>query len=233
MRTLSDANEKRMSVPATTFFNVERLRRYDGPEFFLGVGFVAGLLIFLAWVSTLPDDDRQRLRARGNGVVGTEAMAEPGRSVLGEITGDAGASAPPAARAREDAFAFGEGGAESEADAEGEGTLAPDPAFDRDYAQESDAMAVAEDIGAYPQPEPGALTDTLLDEPPPYAEAAPPATADTGAALRPWFVEIEVAPGQVQMLQLNAESPEHALAILRDFRGDPHVLRGPSAEPLP
>jgi hypothetical protein len=35
------------------------------------------------------------------------------------------------------------------------------------------------------------------------------------------------------MLQLNAESPEHALAILRDFRGNPRVLRGPSPEPLP
>ena len=62
-----------------------------------------------------------------------------------------------------------------------------------------------------------------MDAPP----AAPPAT------LMSWYVEVEVAPGQVQMLQLNAESPEHALAILREFRGNPRVLRGPSPEPLP
>ena len=33
-----------MSVPATTLFNIERLRRYDGPGWFLGGGFVAGTL---------------------------------------------------------------------------------------------------------------------------------------------------------------------------------------------
>jgi len=231
-----------MSVPATTFFNIERLRRYDGPEIFLGVGFVAGLVIFLAWAAAQPDDDRQRLRARGNGVVGAEAMAEPGRSVLGDITGDAPS---PAARAREESYFFSEedgddeAQAEAYAEAQGDGALAPDPAFDRGYSQDPDAMAVAGNVGAYPQPEPGALTDTLLDQAPPYAEGpaapmAPPGPgAEAGPALRPWFVEIEAAPGQVQMLQLNAESPEHALAILRDFRGDPRVLRGPSPEPLP
>jgi hypothetical protein len=106
--------------------------------------------------------------------------------------------------------------------------------------QDADAMAVGEDVGAPPNAE-GALTDSLLGPPPPDAaqDAPPPDEAPSApnapgdASLRTWFVEVEVAPGVVQMLQLNAESPEHALAILRDFRGNPRVLRGPSPEPLP
>jgi hypothetical protein len=96
-------------------------------------------------------------------------------------------------------------------------------------------MAVGEDVGEPPSAE-GALTDSLLGPPPgaaPMPQAGEMAPSAPGDNLRPWYVEVEVAPGQVQMLQLNAESPEHALAILRDFRGDPRVLRGPSAEPLP
>jgi hypothetical protein len=236
MRTLPEAAQI-MSVPATTFFNVERLRRYDGPEFFLGGGFLAGLLIFLVWVSAQPDDDKHRLRARGNGIVGAQAIAQPGGSVLGGITGGTpGAGA--ADDAHDDSYFFSNADEQDQSGEGEEGALAPDAAFDQSVVQESDAMAVGEDVDPQPYPEQGALTDSLLDAPPaaPGAEAtqapAPPAP-ETGGALRPWFVEVEVAPGQVQMLQLNAESPEHALAILRDFRGNPRVLRGPSPEPLP
>jgi hypothetical protein len=119
-------------------------------------------------------------------------------------------------------------------------TLATDQDFDQDYDQTADSMAVAPEVGAPPNAE-GALTDSLLGPPPPDAaqDAPPPDEAPSApnapgdASLRTWFVEVEVAPGVVQMLQLNAESPEHALAILRDFRGNPRVLRGPSPEPLP
>jgi hypothetical protein len=229
----------RMSVPATTFFNVERLRRYDGPQYFLAGGFLVGLLIFFAWLSTRPDTGKHSLHARGNGVVSAEAMAEPGRSVLGDITG--GARGPAPGLDSQDEQFSSEGEVEIDADAAAqaatEGALAPDPSFDQAAAQESDAMAVGEDIGSRPYPEEGALTDSLLDAPAPQAEPgappAPPSTAPGGGPLRPWFVEVEDANGQVQMLQLNAESPEHAMAILRDFRGNPRVLRGPSPDPLP
>ena len=103
------------------------------------------------------------------------------------------------------------------------------------YSQDADAMAIGPDVGAVPTPE-GALTDSLLDPPgaaPPEAQAGEMAPNAPGEYLRAWFVEVELAPGEVQMLQLNAESPEHALAILREFRGNPRVLRGPSPEPLP
>jgi len=219
-----------MSVPATTFFNIEKLRRHDGPALFLGGGFLAGLLIFLLWLSAQPDDGKKARRARGNGGGGANGMEAPGRGVLDDITGDLRPGAP-AAKERGDSFFYGEADADAEAPAgeEGEGELAIDERFDPAYVQDADAMAVGEDVGATPD-EQGALTDSLLDP-----VAAPPADAGSapGAALSSWYVEVEVAPGQVQMLQLNAESPEHALAILRDFRGNPRVLRGPSPEPLP
>ena len=229
-----------MSVPATTFFNIQKLRRFDGPQYFLAGGFLAGLLVFAVWMARLPDHGQHGVHARGNGVAGSSEMAEPGSSVLDDITG--GARGPgDASGSRGDTDVPGEVDAdidaEANAEAGAESALAPDPAFDQAAIQDANAMAVGEDVGSQPRPEEGALTDSLLDAPPPASEAraepvAPPG-ANIAAPLRSWFVEVEVAPGQVQMLQLNAESPEHALAILRDFRGNPRVLRGPSAEPLP
>jgi hypothetical protein len=224
-----------MSVPATTVFNIESLRRLDGPGMFLGGGFVAGLLVFALWLSAQPDQGRPALQARGNGVVGANGVEAPDRGVLGDITGELRAGAESPAE-REDSFFYsapdaGEAGVAGE---EGESMLAPDERFDQSYVQDADAMAVGDEVGATPSPE-GALTDSLLDPPAALADA-PGAAASAAPAdlpLRPWYVEVEVAPGVVQMLQLNAESPEHALAILRDFRGDPRVLRGPSPQPLP
>ena len=224
-----------MSVPATQLFNIEKLRRYNGPGVFLGAGFLLGLLVFAIWLHGRPDDGKHALRARGNGVVGMEAPDGGNGGVLDDITGELRAGSAGALQ-RNDDFFTSEADEESEGEegATEEGALANDPRFDSTYVQDADAMAVGEDVGETPTPE-GALTDSLLGPPPGAPDAAPSDMAPSapGDALRPWFVEVEVAPGQVQMLQLNAESPEHAMAILRDFRGDPRVLRGPSPEPLP
>lgn len=225
MRTFPQ-HDARMSVPAT-ILNFQRLRRFDGPEFFLGGGFLAGLLVFLVWLATLPDDGKRSLRARGAGDATADAIAAPGRGVLSGITGQSRRSGRAATSSGEESGFFGEEAATedeplmSEADIEG------------DYAsEESDSMAVGEDVGAPVQLEEGAaLADSLLGPPAPPVESAAPGSAP-GAPLLPYYVEVEVAPGQVQVLQLNAESPEHARAILRDFRGDPHILRGPTLEPL-
>lgn len=223
-----------MSVPATTVFNIDSLRRFDGPGIFLGAGFVAGLLVFAMWLAAQPDHGRPALHARGNGVVGANGVEATDRGVLGDITGELRAGASSAA-ASNGSFFYSEPDAGETADGEGdEPMLAPDERFDQSYVQDADAMAVGEDVGATPTPE-GALTDSLLDPPAPPADAqaADVSGAAAGAPLTSWYVEVEVAPGVVQMLQLSAESPEHALAILRDFRGDPRVLRGPSPQPLP
>jgi hypothetical protein len=237
MRTLS-ANLPRMPAPSTTLFNIHSLRRYDGPGWFLGTGFLAGLLCFAVWAHGRQDDGRHALQARGNGVVGMETPDDASKGVLGDITGKMHPGA-------DSGLAGGDFFDSAQSDDQANGpvvanTLAPDQDFDQDYDQTADSMAVAPEVGAPPNAE-GALTDSLLGPPPPEAaqaaaptDAAPDAPNAPGdASLRTWFVEVEVAPGVVQMLQLNAESPEHALAILRDFRGNPRVLRGPSPEPLP
>lgn len=213
-----------MSVPASNFFNMRNLRRYDGPGFFLGGGFVAGLLLFLAWAASLPEDDRGALRARGNGAVGAGMPAAPDRGVLGDITGEAAQARSAASAADPDFHSQDDAAAEA-------GELAADPRFEGGESALADAMAIGEDVGEPPIDEGAALTDSLLGPAAP-GEAMEDGPYPAGPALLPWYVEIEVAPGQVQVLQLNAESPEHALAILRDFRGDPRVLRGPTTEPL-
>jgi len=228
-----------MSVASTTLFNIERLRRYDGPGWFLGAGFLLGLVFFLVWLHGRPDTGTHALHARGNGVVGMEAPDSDPSGVLGDITGGARPGSANNVQRGEDFFE-GEADENAQADPDAEnvaedGVLAPDPGADQGV-QDADAMAMGPDVGATPNAE-GALTDSLLGPPPGAApsDAAPADAAPSapGGNLRSWYVEVEVAPGQVQMLQLNAESPEHALAILRDFRGNPRVLRGPSPEPLP
>jgi len=225
-----------MSVPATSLFNIERLRRYDGPGWFLGAGFLIGLLFFASWLHARPDEGRHALRARGNGVVGMNAPDADAGGVLGDITGGELRAGAAHTTLREGDFFYSEPDADNGEEAgDQEPTLAPDQNFDQSVVQDADAMAVGEDVGEPPSAE-GALTDSLLGPPPgaaPKPQAGEMAPTAPGDNLRPRNVEVEVAPGQVQMLQLNAESPEHALAILRDFRGDPRVLRGPSAEPLP
>jgi hypothetical protein len=228
IRTLS-RSPNAMSVPATTI-TFYPLRRYDSPQTFLGAGFVAGLLLFCAWLWSQPDNDRHAPRPRGNGEIAAGVAGPGAGGVLNGITGAGGRGA--------DFISSGDAGSSFFAEA-GEGDEAASDAqesVDEAYlAGESDvdgdSMAVGEDVGAPPPMEEGAaLTDRLLDTPP--ATLADPDAGPPGAPLLPYFVEVEIAPGQVQQLQLNAESPEHALQILRDFRGDPRVLRGPSTEPL-
>ncbi len=51
--------------------------------------------------------------------------------------------------------------------------------------------------------------------------------------LQTYYVEIMSGPNVSEQLELEASSPEHALRILRDFRGNPRVVNGPSSQPLP
>ena len=222
-----------MSVPSTTI-TFHPLRRFDSPQHLLGAGFLAGLLVFCVWLWSQPDEDRRTVRARGNGAVSTSAAEAGAGGVLGGITAAGGRRGNFISSSGEDDSAFlGEEAADEQSELQAEASI--DEAY---AAGESDfdpnRMAIGEDVGAPPPMEEGAaLTDRLLDAPPsPMAPAFDPAAGPPGAPLLPYFVEVEIAPGQVQLLQLNAESPEHALAILRDFRGDPRVLRGPSTEPL-
>ena len=51
--------------------------------------------------------------------------------------------------------------------------------------------------------------------------------------LHTFHVEVMRGPGGSEILEIEASSPEHALSILRDFRGNPRIVRGPSPQPLP
>ena len=56
--------------------------------------------------------------------------------------------------------------------------------------------------------------------------------SDEPPPLQTYYIEVMRGPEASEILELEATSPEHALKILRDFRGNPRVLQGPSAQPL-
>jgi hypothetical protein len=51
--------------------------------------------------------------------------------------------------------------------------------------------------------------------------------------MQTWYVEVARGPGVTEVLEIEAPTPEQALGVIRDFRGNPRVLRGPSTQPLP
>lgn len=85
-------------------------------------------------------------------------------------------------------------------------------AQDGDVAQAGEAPSTADEQ---------AIAGGLLgsDEPPP--------------PLQTYYVEVIRGPDASEILELEASSPDHALQILKDFRGNPRVVRGPTAQPLP
>ena len=83
--------------------------------------------------------------------------------------------------------------------------------------------AEAEAFDAEPPTDEEAIAGALLS--PEGGEGTP--------ALRTWYVEVARGPGVSEILEIDAPSPEQALEVLRDFRGNPRVLRGPSLQPFP
>ncbi len=75
--------------------------------------------------------------------------------------------------------------------------------------------------------------------PPPSDEAAiaggllGPEDSAAAPKMQTWFVEVARGPGVTEVLEIEAPTPEQALGVIRDFRGNPRVLRGPSTQPLP
>lgn len=201
-------------------FSFDRLRRYSGPEFFLAGGFVAGLLLFLIWLALLPDSERRYLSsqpvAADSAALGPQS---PPKGVLGGITGD---ESSPAAAAGP-ALARADAGVEQEAMTAGDG------ASDAAVPGGENAIQDGGQPGSSPQTDDAqAIANSLLDEAlvAPTDEPAPP------PELRTYFVEVMTAPGEFEILQVNAQSAEDARAIVRAARGDIRITRGPSAEPL-
>lgn len=112
------------------------------------------------------------------------------------------------------------GPARAEADP---GPAQDEPGLDAESSPENgiDPDGVAQDEAAPPLSDEEAIAGGLLSD---GVDAAP---------LRTWYIEVLRGPNVSEILEVEATSPEHALAILRDFRGDPRVVRGPSDEPFP
>lgn len=111
------------------------------------------------------------------------------------------------------------------------GDLQPGPA--RDVAGPDVSLEEIDSISEPPAPEGGA---------PPEGES-PPMTDEEAIAggllgsdepppLQTYYVEVMRGPDASEILELEATSPEHAMRILRDFRGNPRVVQGPSTQPL-
>ena len=54
--------------------------------------------------------------------------------------------------------------------------------------------------------------------------------ADAAPRLRTYEIEVARGPGVSEILVIDAQSPQHVLDIVRDYRGNPQVLSGPDLQ---
>ena len=175
----------------------DSLGKYREHGMLFGGGFLAGLLLFLVWLSLQPS---RKVEAPVDAAAKSAETRTPARQpdgVLGDIAGD-----------------FQPGGRTVVQDLPREEESAPPVEGEADGADADVAPPVSDEeaiAGAMLSPEGG--------------EGTPP--------LRTWYVEVARGPGVSEVLEISAPSPEQALVVLRDFRGNPRVLRGPTPQPFP
>jgi hypothetical protein len=188
-------------------FPMEKLRNYRGPGLYFGGGLLAGLLLFLIWLATLPPSDKAVSEAQALATTAAATKPQAGADgVLGDITGSPTPGQSSTVETTPDQQSPTDG--QDAPDAAGSAEAAADPGVGGDAAPAAgDEQAIA---------------DALL--PPEQQPAAP--------VLQTYYVEVARGPGVTEILQVNAESADNALAIIRDFRGNPKVTRGPSTRPL-
>lgn len=204
----------RACVLVNTGFQLQNLLKSREPGTFFGGGIVAGLLWFLLWFAFLPSTGKTSFGAEpdAKGKQGQTPLGADG-AVLSSITGGPdsgrGSSSSPSAQ-----MAFGEGDP---------GLLVPEGEAEQFLAESGD-----------PYPGEAAWVSDAPPAPEGFHEA--PAEIDgeplPAPVLQAWFVEVLGDGKQAEILEVNAQSPEHALAIIRDYRGNPRVIRGPSTQPL-
>jgi len=193
------------------FARLEFLGKHQARGRLVAAGFLAGFVLFLSWWAFQPPVGvRAGVDAAATGAAATEPAIGTTHGVLDGITGAPG---PMRAELHDES-----------SDEEGASTSFGDvdvPEEDAGVAPPDDAVLAGElpDDGVPPPADAG---DIAVQAPPP-ADALP---------LRPWYVEVEAADGVAEQLRVEATTPERALQVLRDYRGDPRVLRGPSPQPL-
>lgn len=196
------------------FARLAFLGKYQAQGQLVAAGFLAGFLLFLGWWAFQP-----AIGARVG--VGATAAADAGATPAigdrnGVLDGITGAPAPGRGQLQDPV-------AEDEAIAEGEGD---GEGVEPEEGVSPDEVAVPGDEGT------GDVADGVAPPPEQADDAmAMPASPDA-VSVHPFYVEVERGPGVSEVLRVDATSPDQVLAILRDYRGDPKVLRGPSAQPL-
>ena len=181
--------------------SLDFLGKYREHALLFGGGLLAGVLLFLLWLSLQPSRKAEAPVDAAAAATGTHGPVRQPDGVLGDIAGQF----QPGGRAVVDDLPVAEDEAEPARSADaGDGADSPEPAD----APLTDEQAIA---GGLLSPEGG--------------EGAPP--------LQTWYVEVARGPGVSEILEVSAPSPEQALVVLRDFRGNPRVLRGPSPQPFP
>lgn len=190
-------------------FQLDELRNYRGPGLFLGTGVLVGLIVFLVWFAALP-------------ATGEHAPAVPPPAATG------GLNDPLTLGAN------GVGGVTGTPTA-GQANATPAPEIDsesipEDVATDEFGAPLVSDAAADANPQrllsdEQAIANGLLDAAPTVAVQPPP-------VLQTYYVEVMPEPGVIESLEVNAESAEHARSIVREFRRNPRIIRGPSTQPL-
>ena len=198
------------------FARLEFLGKYQAPGRLVAAGFAAGLLLFLGWWAFQPS-----LGAHA----GANASA-PGGQTAQQAIGDGGGVLDGITGAPEPGRTAEISGAAVDASATG---AEPGIIDGAPPALDADGNPIAADDAVPGGDSAGIDANTAVDGAPTGESAAAPADAVT---LVPFYVEVERGPGVSEVLRIDAVSPEQALGIVRDYRGNPRVLRGPSAQPL-
>jgi len=176
----------------------ELLGKYREPVLLFGGGLLAGLLLFLLWLSLQPSRKTVAPADAAAAAAQVHGPAKQPDGVLGDIAG---------------------------------GFQAGGRAVVEDMPVQDDAEAaapVAEGDG-----DPDTVDAPITDEQAIAGALLSPEGGEARPALQTWYVEVARGPGVSEILEIAAPSPEQALVVLRDFRGNPRVLRGPSPQPFP
>ncbi|MEO6104588.1 MAG: hypothetical protein ABIP44_13260 [Pseudoxanthomonas sp.] len=202
------------------FARLQFLGKYQEPGRFVAAGMAVGLLLFLVWWVFQPSFGTH---ASVGATAGSGQSAEPsigdGSGVLDGITG---APEPGARGVAEIASAQEQDQDQEQEQGRGVGDASAGLNPDGDPYVNDDAQA-----------DTGGQDPDLRDAPMDSGQARSGSIPQAGdVTLVPFYVEVDRGQGVSEVLRIDAVSPGQALAILRDYRGDPHVLRGPTTQPL-